>query len=124
MVHGLRALLRLAKRRAPEPKAAIPHSRTLRSTPESCHHRGGYNRAKRKKGSKIKAAVDTLGHLLALHLTPATEKDRVRVSALAKAVQEATGESVDWPTWTRDPSSTRNCPRDERWENLLGHTVL
>jgi three-Cys-motif partner protein len=42
------------------------------------------------------AAVDTLGHLLALHLTPASEQDRAQVEELAEAVQEeATGESVE-----------------------------
>jgi transposase len=65
MVHDLRAVLRLAQGRESEPTAAVMDSRTLRSTPES-GHRGGYDGAKRKKGSKIHAAVDTLGHLLAL----------------------------------------------------------
>ena len=32
------------------------------------------------------AAVDTLGHLLALHVTPATELDRARVEELAQSV--------------------------------------
>ncbi len=62
--------------------------------PES-GHRGGYDGAKRKKGSKVHAAVATLGHLLALRVTPATEQDRARVGELAEAVQEATGESVE-----------------------------
>ena len=39
--------------------------------------------------------VDTLGHLLALHVTPADEQDREHVGELAGAVQEATGESVE-----------------------------
>jgi transposase len=39
--------------------------------------------------------VDTLGHLLALHVTPASENDRAAVAALAEAVQDATGESVE-----------------------------
>ena len=94
MVHDLRELLRLASGRTPEPTAAILDSRTLRSTPES-GHRAGYDGAKRKKGSKVHAAVDTLGHLLALHVTPATEQDRAQVEELAQAVQEATGESVE-----------------------------
>lgn len=94
MVHDLRALLRLAQDRAPEPSGAILDSRTLRSTPES-GHRGGYDGAKRKKGSKIHVAVDTLGHLLALRVTPATAQDRTQVEALAGSVQEATGESVE-----------------------------
>jgi transposase len=94
MVHDLRVLLRLSKGRVSEPTAAILDSRTLQSTPES-GSRGGYDGAKRKKGSKVHAAVDTLGHLLALHVTPANEQERSRVGELAGAVQEATGESVE-----------------------------
>jgi transposase len=40
-------------------------------------------------------ALDTLGHLLALHVTPANVDDRAEVGKLAGAVQEATGESVE-----------------------------
>jgi transposase len=94
MVHDLRALLRLASGRAPGPTAAVLDSRTLRSTPES-GHRAGYDGAKRKKGSKVHAAVDTLGHLLALRVTSATEQDRAQVEELARSVQETTGESVE-----------------------------
>jgi transposase len=94
MVHDLRVLLRLSKGKASEPTAAILDSRTLRSTPES-GSRGGYDGAKRKKGSKVHAAVDTLGHLLALLVTPANEQERAWVGELAEAVQEATGESVE-----------------------------
>jgi transposase len=56
---------------------------------------GGYDGAKRKKGSKVHAAVDTSGNLLALHVSPANEQDRGRVEELAGAVQQATGESVE-----------------------------
>jgi transposase len=41
------------------------------------------------------AAVDTLGHLLALFVGPADEQERSRVGELAGAVQEETGESVE-----------------------------
>jgi transposase len=94
MVHDLRMLLRLSEGRTPEPKAAILDSRTLRSTPES-GSRGGYDGHKNKKGSKVHAAVDTLGHLLALFVSPANEQERAWVGELAEAVQEATGESVE-----------------------------
>jgi transposase len=94
MVHDLRALLRLSETRASEPTAAIIDSRTLRSSPES-GHRSGYDGAKRKKGSKVHAAVDTLGHLLALLVTPANEQDREHVEVLASEIQGATGESVE-----------------------------
>jgi transposase len=58
-------------------------------------HRAGYDGAKRRRGSKVHAAVDTLGHLPALHVTPANEQDRAQVGILAKAVQDVTGHSVE-----------------------------
>jgi transposase len=94
MIHDLRVLLRLSKEKAPEPTAAILDSRTLRSTPES-GHRGGYDGHKGKKGSKVHAAVDTLGHLLALRVSPANEDDREQVQKLCQQIQEATGEHVE-----------------------------
>lgn len=94
MAHDLRALLReLLHGRNPQPTAAILDSRTVQSTPES-GSRAGYDGYKRRKGSKVHAAVDTLGHLLALHVTPANEQDRDQVRKLAEAMQEQTGESV------------------------------
>ena len=94
IVHDLRAVLRFAAGREPEPTAAVFDSRTLQSTAES-GGRAGYDGYKRRKGSKVHAAVDTLGHLLALHVTPANEQDRARVGVLAEAVQEVTAESVE-----------------------------
>src|SRR6516225_8376809 len=93
LAQDLRAVLRLASGRPAEPTAAIIDSRTLRSTPES-GPRAGYDGAKRKRGSKLHLAVDTLGHLLALHVTPANVDDRAEVGRLAEAIQDATGESV------------------------------
>lgn len=94
MVHDLRALMRLAEGRQAEPTAAIFDSRTLQSSPESGGH-AGYDGAKRRKGSKTHMAVDTLGHLLALLVTPADEQDRAQVGQLAEAVQKAMGETVE-----------------------------
>jgi transposase len=94
IVDDLRVLLRLAQERNQEPSAAIFDSRTLQSSPES-GHRAGYDGAKRRKGSKIHLAVDTLGYLLSLHVTPANEQDRDQVGKLAAAVQEVTGQHVE-----------------------------
>ena len=90
----LRALVRLVEGRAPEPSAVILDSRTLQSTPES-GHRAGYDGAKKKKGTKVHAAVDTLGDLLAVLVTPANEQERAQVGELARAVQAVTGQHVD-----------------------------
>jgi hypothetical protein len=43
----------------------------------------------------VNAVVDTLGHLLALHVTTADEHDRDQVGELASAVQEVTGQHVE-----------------------------
>jgi transposase len=93
MVHDLRELLRIAQGRTPDPSAVILDSRTLQSTPES-GHRAAYDGAKRKKGSKVHIAVDTLGHLLALKVTSADQQDRAQVKALARQVQKVTDRSV------------------------------
>lgn len=94
MVHDLRLLLRGIKGRKGQPSAAIFDSRVLQSTPESGGH-AGYDGAKRRKGSKGQVAVDTLGHLLTLLVTPANEQDRAQVGQLAQGVPEATGQSVE-----------------------------
>jgi transposase len=94
MVHDLRGLLRLAAGRNAQPTAAILDSRTLQSSPES-GPRAGYDGAKRKRGSKVHVAVDTLGHLLALLVTPANEQERAQVEQLAAHIQEVTGQSVE-----------------------------
>jgi transposase len=94
LVADLRVVLRVAAGREPEPSAAIFDARTLQSTPES-GARAGYDGAKRRKGSKVHLAVDTLGHLLALVVTAASAQESAQVGELAQAVQEATGQSVE-----------------------------
>lgn len=93
IIADVRELIRIGEGRSAQPSAMILDSRTLQSTPES-GHRAGWDGAKRRKGSKVHLAVDTLGHLLALHVTPANEQDRAQVADLAAAVQDATGETV------------------------------
>jgi len=93
MVHDLRVLLRLAEGRSAQPTAVIYDAQTIQSTPES-GDRAGYDGHKRRKGSKIHIAVDTLGHLIALSVTPANEQERAQVADLSEAVQSVTGQHV------------------------------
>jgi len=92
-VDDRRAVLRLAQGRNEEPSATIIDSRTVQASPES-GHRAGYDGAKHSFGSKVRLAVDTLGQLLALRVTPANEQDRAQVGELAAAVQAVTGQHV------------------------------
>ena len=93
LAEDLRVLLRLNLGRSDAPSAAILDSRTLQSTPES-GARAGFDGHKKRKGAKVHAAVDTLGHLLALKVTAANEQDRAQVADLAQAVQATTGQNV------------------------------
>ena len=94
MAHDLREVVRVAADKSVQPSAVILDGRTLQSTPES-GHRAGYDGYKRKKGCKVHAVVDTLGHLLALKVTAANEQERAQVGNLLKEVQKVTGEQVE-----------------------------
>lgn len=94
MAHDLRSLLRLLEGRGENPTATAFDGRTVQSTPES-GGRAGYDGHKRKQGSKVHMAVDTLGLLLTLVVTPANEQERHQVEALAEQVQNVTGNSVE-----------------------------
>ena len=94
LVQDLRAVLRLAQGRTEAPTAVILDGRTLQSSPES-GARAGYDGAKKRRGSKVHIAVDTLGHVLALCVTAANEQERAQVDALARQVQAVTGATVE-----------------------------
>lgn len=94
VAHDLRLILRLVNERNPQPSATIIDGRTLQSTPES-GQRAGFDGAKKKKGSKVHLAVDTMGNLLALKVTAANEQEREQVADLAARVQEVTGGKVE-----------------------------
>lgn len=93
IAHDLRIMVRLLEGRNEQPSATILDSRTLQSTPES-GSRAGFDGAKKKKGTKVHAAVDTLGNLLALAITAANEQDRAQVATLAAQVQDVTGGTI------------------------------
>ena len=94
LVGDVQAIAREWAGRKGQPTAVCIDSRTLQSTPES-GARAGYDGAKRRKGSKVHIAVDTLGHLLALKVTPADQGDREQVAALAEEIQLVTGSTVE-----------------------------
>ena len=72
-----------------------PSSTAAPCVPPPKAERAGYDGAKRKKGSKLHLAVDTFGHPLALHVTPANADERAEIGRLTEAVQIATGNSVE-----------------------------
>src|SRR5579885_2696923 len=78
-------------RRSPRPSS---------STGARCNRRprvarAGYDGHQHKRGSKVHMAVDTLGHLLALLVTPANAQERAQVAEWAQQVQAVTGEHVE-----------------------------
>jgi hypothetical protein len=58
--------------------------------PTICPLGGG----KRRKGRSAHIAVDTLGPLLSVVITPANEQERAQVGDLCRQVQQVTGQTV------------------------------
>ncbi len=94
IVDDLREMIREAAGKKPQPTAIILDGQTIPGTIES-GHRAGYDGHKKKNGSKIHRAVDTLGSLLALVVTPANEQEREQVEELCRQVQAVTGDNVE-----------------------------
>lgn len=94
IVHDWNELQRMLLGQAATPTAVIFDGRTRQSTPES-GHRAGYDGAKKRKGSKAHIAVNTLGHLLSVVITPANEQERAQVGELCQQVQEITGQTIE-----------------------------
>lgn len=93
MVSDWRSILRVAQGRQGRLSAVILDGRTLQSTCKS-GARAVYNGYKRKKGRKVHIAVDTLDHLLAVHVTLANEHECAQVQELPQRVQHASGQTV------------------------------
>lgn len=110
MVSNLRTIIWVAQGRQGPSSAAVPDGRTLQSSCES-GARAGYDGCKRRKGSKVHMTVDTLGHLLAVHVTPADEQERAQVQTLCGAVQRATGHTVKL-TWADQGCADEQAPAD------------
>lgn len=119
--HDLRVIARLVLEREPQPSAVIFDGRTLQSTPES-GGRAGYDGYKKKNGSKVHVAVDTLGNLLALKVTPASEQERAQVAELAAKVQEVTGQRVEM-AFVDQGYSGEDAARDAKMQKITLQVV-
>jgi hypothetical protein len=99
-----------AQSRQGQPSAVVLDGRTLQSPCES-GARAGYDGYKRKKGSKVRVSIDTVGHMLPVYVTPADEQERAQVEMLCEAVQAITGKTgkLAWP----DKGCTRDKPRED-----------
>ena len=93
VVDDSRALIRQAAGKSEQPTAVIYDGQTRQDTVES-GERAGYDGYKKKQGSKVHMAVDTLGLLLAVVVTPADAQERSEVGELCRQVQEITGNNV------------------------------
>ena len=95
------------------PCAMVVDGRTLQSSCES-GPRAGYVSYKRKRGSKVHMAVDTLGHLLAMYVTPADGQERAQVHRLCEDVQQATGHTVQLAWGLTRATRVKRYPRQRR----------
>jgi transposase len=133
---ALRARVRVAAGRRPGPSAAVIDSQSVRAADTVPRDSRGWDNAKKVNGRKRHIAVDTLGLLLAVVVTPACVQDRDgarpllwrlraghRRITLAWADAAYTGKLTGWATATlrlaiqvvckRDPHAFQVLPR--RW---------
>lgn len=86
MVMDLRSMIRFASGRQGQPSAVVADGRTLRLSCEAGQC-SGYDGYKRKRGSKVHMAVDTLGRRLAVHMTLVNERELAQTLKFREAVQ-------------------------------------
>ena len=116
MVSDMRSIIRAAQGRQGQPSAVILDGRTMQSSCES-GPRAGYDGYKRRKGSKVHMAVDTLGHLIALTVTPADEQERAQVDALCEQVHRQRAIRSSWSGQTKATRASR--PKATRLKTAL-----
>jgi transposase len=87
LVDGLRDRARLAAGRVAAPSAAIIDSQSVRAAETVGHATRGYDAGKKVNGRKRHIAVDTLGLLLTVLVTPASTQDRVAARCLLRRLR-------------------------------------
>jgi transposase len=133
---ALRDQVRAAAGRSSSPSAAVMDSQSVRAADTVARTSRGWDNAKKVNGRKRHIAVDTLGLLLAVAVTPASTQDRDGARPLAWRLRAAhrevrlawadagyTRKLTDWATATlrlavevvrkRDPHTFQVLPR--RW---------
>ena len=131
--HALRALVRTAEGREPEPSAAVLDSQTVRSDA----HGGqvGYDAGKKTKGRKRFIIVDTLGLLLGVVVVPANVPERVGAQELLAPIIPALGRlrilwvdggysGPDFADWARKQSPKLHVEVIKRSDKVQGFKVL
>jgi transposase len=121
MVSDMRSVIRVSQGRSGQPGAVILDGRTLQSSCES-GPRAGYDGYKRRRGTKVHMAVDTLGQLVAMTVTPACEQERAQVQQLCEAVQQATGETVQL-AWADQGYTGEQARQDAQQSGIDLHIV-
>ena len=94
LLDALRDRARLAQSRAAAPSAAIVDSQSVRAAETVGKATRGYDAGKKVPGRKRHIAVDTMGLLLAVLVTPASTQDRVAARSLLRRMRNTTGRRV------------------------------
>jgi len=94
ILDALRDRVRLAAGRAAAPSAAIIDSQSVRAAPTVASSTRGYDAGKKVQGRKRHIAVDTLGLLIAVLVTPASTSDRIAARSLLRRLRSAAGRRV------------------------------
>ncbi|SDG04403.1 Transposase [Lentzea fradiae] len=94
LLDALRDRVRLADGRAAAPSAAIIDSQSVRAAPTVATSTRGYDAGKKVQGRKRHIAVDTLGLLIAVLVTPASTSDRIAARSLLRRLRSAAGRRV------------------------------
>ena len=104
----LRALVRRAAGRDPEPSAGIIDSQSVRESAEGVvpSATSGYDHYKNVNGRKPHLLAGTLGLLIGVVVSPASAQDRAGAAASSSAPAPAAGTAWPWSGPTRPTTAT------------------
>ena len=119
-VDGLRALIRRAAGRCPEPSAEVIDAHSVHESAEGVvpAATNGYDHHKNVNGHKRHLLADTLGQLIGVVVTPASAQDRAGAAMLLKRARGRDRLALIWANKAYD-GDWRRCARD--YERLPAH---